>query len=314
MVVSDAQSTNRAAQSRYRRLRSALYYFGAGVIPGRATARERDAFERHHRAQSQSFFGMLMVAWIAATLDLVIDGITLFNFPVSYKWFSSTLVLPVIHIGVLVGLAGLWCSGWIAAARGRMNARSLLSRLARRPVVPRLGRIGGPILLVCTSILAGLTIHASTLTRSNMAPAKVYMLYDDMGVAPHFVFDLGFYRIAIIANERWGAGSVVVAPLNAHSFSAALHQGEFVFVASHGEYGFVNGPDASYVPQGSWSGGNPQLKLVYLAACEAGLARDDWERSLAPARVISFNRLSWIPEHIWWLWVDGPGEVAKLPP
>ncbi len=53
----------------------------------------------------------------------------------------------------------------------------------------------------------------------------------------------------------------------------------------------------------------PQLQLVYLAACDGGKKAAEWNVMFAPARVISFDRLSAVAEHIYWLWVRGPREI-----
>ena len=53
-------------------------------------------------------------------------------------------------------------------------------------------------------------------------------------VIPRWVFCVGFYRVASAAAERWGPGTVVVAPLTIESFRDAVRHGEFVFIASHG--------------------------------------------------------------------------------
>ena len=46
------------------------------------------------------------------------------------------------------------------------------------------------------------------------------------------------------------------------------------------------------------------LQFVYLSECYSGTKAPEWEQVLAPAEVVTFDRLSGPMEHLWWLWFD----------
>jgi hypothetical protein len=188
-------------------------------------------------------------------------------------------------------------------------------------------------------LIVAIAVHASTLSRQDDEPASAYLLYDDMGIVPRWVFNVGFYRIARAATERWGPGSVVVAPLDEHHLRLALDNGKFVFLACHGRDGDIVTPYISIFPHPlitreleQWKHevrviicdtGDPyqpwtalpsarSLQLVYNSACDGGAKAEQWEAAFAPAEVKTFDRLSTVAEHIVWLWYDGPDRVRTM--
>ncbi|MBI2432466.1 MAG: hypothetical protein HYV26_06305 [Candidatus Hydrogenedentes bacterium] len=58
---------------------------------------------------------------------------------------------------------------------------------------------------------------------------------------------------------------------------------------------------------------NPSLHFVYLAGCDSGTLRQEWEKAFAPAHVYTYDRLTAVAEHAWWLWTEGPEAVRELP-
>jgi hypothetical protein len=73
-------------------------------------------------------------------------------------------------------------------------------------------------------------------------------------------------------------------------------------------------PNDDYSPEDVKQGGGvgPNLQFVYITGCNAGSLENQWTQSLAPAKVLLFNRISWIPEHMYWLWFEGPKAVSEL--
>jgi hypothetical protein len=205
--------------------------------------------------------------------------------------------------------------------------------------VYRLAWVGNICLDVGIFLIVAATVHASSLTRQDDEPAQVYLLYDDMDLVPRWVFNLGFYRISLAATERWGNGSVVVAPLDEHHLRLVLEHGKFVFLACHGRDGDIVTPRFTVGPprilMGDWDlpdkvgflfvhethdgeakrvalPTGQSLRLVYNAGCDCGSKAPLWEAALAPAEVKTFDRLSTVAEHIVWLWVDGPERVRAM--
>jgi hypothetical protein len=124
---------------------------------------------------------------------------------------------------------------------------------------------------------------------------------------------LGFYPIAIEATSKWGRGSVVVKPLTKEGLADALHDGRFVFVLSHGtEEGLYTRKLKIRPNKAAPKGTGAHLQFVYITGCDSGALRQQWERVLAPARVVTFDRLSAWLEHIFWLVFQGAGEIRRL--
>ena len=55
-----------------------------------------------------------------------------------------------------------------------------------------------------------------------------------------------------------------------------------------------------------------RLEFVYLTGCDSGAQETAWKNAFAPARVVTYNRLTSVFEHIWWLWVRAPRVVRGL--
>ena len=87
------------------------------------------------------------------------------------------------------------------------------------------------------------------MARDEVVPAPVYFLFDNgewQGVGGWAV-KLSCYPVSLVAQERWGKGSVVVAPLSRENLAAAIAHGRFVFLAGHGIGGDILMVDHSWV-------------------------------------------------------------------
>ncbi len=159
-----------------------------------------------------------------------------------------------------------------------------------------------------------LVFYAEGYVRSDEKPGKVYMVYEDAKVFPRWIFVLGFFPIARAAHDAFGQDSAVLLPLSRPNIARALNEGRFVFLGTHGGKEGILMDARYYVPPTDIGalGGNPGLKFVYLTCCDSGAQKDAWERAFAPARVITYNRLTAVAEHAWWLWFEGPGIVRQL--
>jgi len=216
--------------------------------------------------------------------------------------------------GFLVGCLVLWLVSIVAAARGTAINIPLLSRITSSQRRIRFA-VGWALLLQAgIVVLIIVTMHASHLAEAEMTEADVYMLYDDMGYIPRWVFTLGFYRVSLVASERWGIGQVVVAPVSELAIDQAIQHGRLVYIASHGSQGMIAlTEDVFYWPRDVDSSNiGPHLQYVYLAGCDTGFLSGAWEEAFAPAEVKTFARLSSMTEHILWLASDGPKTVLAL--
>jgi hypothetical protein len=316
-----------------RRLLAIAFYLGLAPVLGWLRLRRKDAFVQHHYAQA-----------LAVVLVVLTTGVALLVASVGWSWViirhrEVIEALPwgsdLAVVGVILSVVTvLWAAGIGLAIAGSMRQVPLLRRLTVSRRAARLALAGNGVALVLIALITVLTLHAAALTRGlDDRPAPVYVLYDDMQWCPRWVFQLGAYRIALAARERWGEGSVVVAPLDEHSLKQALRHGRFVVLLCHGREGYVvkdkflaappppvpatrsvcvtTDPTGEqpweYVPVGD------DLRFVYVTACDAGQRADDWQAALTPAEVITFDRLSAMLEHVWWLWIPAPQRVKSIP-
>ncbi len=303
-----------------------------------------DPFVQHHAAQALAVVVLLFACftlsffyWLGISFLLVFQRALYDSLPVIDGWSLQ------VRDGIPIALVLLtWLLAWLAGAGqalfGSSQGLPLVTRLARRPGLVRVGIAGNIFLLAGMAVTTAVALHASSLTREDDEPARVYLLYDDMGFIPRWVFNLGAYRISREATARWGPGSVVVAPLDEHHLRLALLHGRFVFLACHGMDGEIETPDLRVsptpfcetepgCPRGVYvmNKGDPcmgqetpievgdNLRFLYNSACDSGSRAAAWERALSPAEVKTFDRLSAVAEHICWLWLSGPARLRDVP-
>jgi hypothetical protein len=321
------------------RLLAVACYLGLAPLFAWTRRCREDAFLRHHAAQALAFIfvaataavlGLLLSigwAWVIVAHREVIEAL-----PFGFDWYVTA--------GVLLILALLLLPGLLTALAGSSRCLPLLGRLAARQRMVRIAFVVNCALWVLAGLVTGLALHASSLCRAE-GPAPVCVLYDDMGALPRWLFNLGAYRIALAARERWGDGSVSVAPLDPPHLEQALRDGRMIVLLCHGRDGYIYkaskedlfitaspdwfvGPDGlrrwvcvrdSKAAEGCWVGlpVGEHLQLVYITACDGGRLAGRWQKVFRPAEVITFDRLSAALEHVWWLWLVAPGRVRDLP-
>jgi hypothetical protein len=135
---------------------------------------------------------------------------------------------------------------------------------------------------------------------------------------PGWAVTMAFYPLVQAGIERYGENRVSVLPLTEANINQAIHSGRFIFIASHGgstpgtfssaalpyhEYGPANVPQG-YV--GDW------LQFVYFAGCDAGYLESQWRSVLRVEDAIMFDRISYVDEHMLWVWFKSPGVIAAL--
>ena len=308
------------------RLTAAALYLGLAPLLSSARLRHADPYLRHHHAQALAFGGLLLVELMAVPVCMTLVGYLMVE---QRAFIESYPVETVADVGLAAGglavlVAGVM--GLVQALRGSVRGIPLVRRLTVRPHWLAVVRAGGVAFWCVIVLVAFVTVQASSLTRRGGPPARAYLLYDDMGFYPGWLFDLGFYRIVHAATDRWGPGSVVVAPFSQDTLADALRHGDFVFVASHGSTegdvlvrGTFTGPDGAEYnhmavkPDAALAAHvGPHLRFVYLTACDGGRKAAAWQATLAPAEVRTFDRLSAVVEHVYWLWFTGPAEFERL--
>ena len=310
---------------RHRAL-AVAWYLGLAPFCFRSRIRRYDDFVRHHHSQAAALCGVLLGLLAATAAVCALNAYLLVFRRALYESVPFDTISCVLGYLATAGMLAAWLTGVVSAASGTYRDIPLAGRLARRPRFAAVSQAGGVVLCSAAILIASMAFHASSLTRGQGGPGRAYMLYDNCAVVPRWVFSLGFYRIAQAATERWGPDNVVVAPLSFESFRDAVRYGEFVFIASHGANpgdifipGSFLGSDSQVYDHGAIAPDEhvarlvgPRLRLVYLTACDGGSKAKQWEEVFAPARVITFDRLSAIVEHVHWLWCRGPDELRTM--
>jgi len=54
------------------------------------------------------------------------------------------------------------------------------------------------------------------------------------------------------------------------------------------------------------------LQFVYLSQCYGGRKSAEWQQALAPAEIVTFDRLSTDLEALWWLLVEAPQRLQEV--
>lgn len=278
--------------------------------------RSRSRLTDYHHDLSLALFFVLLGIILFSIVLYVIGTFLLLNHEELYE------SVPLDHFSMIaqIGLLAVWLLSWllclVLAAAGSSWKVPVLWRLARQEWVIRIS--SGWTLLFFSFILflVILGLYSSSLVSNEAIPGQIYLVYDDMGFVPRWVFAIGFMRMSQAANERWGSRSAVVAPLSRAALRRALAEGRLVFVACHGSEGLI------YTPRDSSTWLDPKevqpmekgtdLQSVYMAGCDLGARDSEWRAALSPAEVRSFDRLSATAEHIHWLWFEGPAQVASL--
>jgi hypothetical protein len=288
-----------------------------GLAPLYALHRkDRDAFAALHLASALMLGVCVALLAVVFFLLLVLLSLAMvFARPVFEAIPMERLALDLWGALWLLW-AFAWFLGMYRALRGRVPAAPGVEKAAARIAATQTWRPVAGIVLAFYAVLVLLGAAAwrgSVLANANPVSAKVYMLYDDMGWVPRWVFALGFYRVTDAADAAWGRGSTAITPLTETSLATALKHGQYIFVASHGdETGFYNRErwftpeDVAALEQ------NPRPQFIYITGCDTGHLAKRWEEALEPARTVTFNRLSATLEHAIWLWLRGPAIVDGL--
>jgi hypothetical protein len=295
------------------RLLAASFYCGTAPFLGYLKSRKDNNYADLHYNQALCIHAILLaIVLLYSAVSVTLSLILVFR----RDWYEGTALEPtalmVVRRAFLCWLV-VWAFATWWAFRGSWRPFPLFGRLAKYRIVMLGSLAGHTALVIAAGVALAMTLQASTLTRGEGAPAQAYLLYDDMDLLPHWLFDLGFYPIAKVSIEKWGEDSVVVAPLTKQALASALTEGSFVFVLSHGtdaglhtRHFKIRPEDAA--PDGTGGG----LQLVYLTGCDSGALAKEWEEAFAPAKVITFDRLSAWLEHIYWLLFQGADEVRAL--
>ena len=296
-----------------------LFYLGFTIFPpSRLSDKFKKSILHEHYCNALTISFISICCFIIALFIWVIGLISFAKYsPQSLE--TETFIFPSIIFVLLFGII-LWLIHVIGSLFGKNIKIFFVSKLNQVGRMLSFSYFIHISFLLMILFVVLISVHSSNMSRNSQKPAKVYMLYDDMGFVPKWVFTLGFYRIQLAAQGKWGVGNVSIEPISQESLKEALSNASFIFLAVHGSgsYGkeydgyfrfynetrdkvYLYGPD-----QIRSIGIGNNLKFVYLSACYGGILEKEWSEVFNPAKIKSFNRISVYPEHIQWLWIKLP--------
>ena len=293
-----------------RRIFAALFYTGLCGVLWPVRKRLKGPLLEWHLRQSMA---------VQAILFCLIAIVIVFAVAVSYtlvffrQWHESHT--PEFYaIFILRKLFICWLVFWIYAAAHTLFSSTypvpILHRIAKRDRILTATSLITFILIGLIGTGWGVSRYGASLMRSDDTPGSAYILYDDMGQYPRWLFELGFYPLAKAATEQYGEDSVVLLKLSKPHIRTALRHGEFIFIGSHGVANRLLVPGGVFKAEDvNPSRNNPDLQYIYMTGCDQ---KSTWEAAFAPAEVESFDRLTAVLEHIWWMWITGPEKVRSL--
>ena len=295
------------------RLIAFFCYLGGIPLLWLMTSQRAKPFVEHHLRQATGIFMLLGV--VVVTFSVTIIGLS-YALVFEREWYEAVRIegrmLNFTRKFFLCWLV-FWAYGGGAALLGSQQAMPIVKLLASRTRL-----VGSTVLFIAltwvgAACVTPFAVHASTLARQDGDPGEVYMLYDDLDKVPRWIFTLGFYRISLASSAQWGNKSIVAVKLTKENTARALRDGRFVFIASHGKAQgllmnkqFVSPGDVKAMEV------NPGIEFVYLTSCDSGAQKKAWEEAFAPAEVVTFDRLTAIIEHAWWMWFRGPAQIVAM--
>lgn len=293
------------------RLRAALEYLGLAPFTHRRRGggEPRGFVDGHHR------YALALLLILVGVFILYALGIAL----VTIAIMTSRTLYEDYHIeGHVLGLLRKFVLAWGVfwafslgtALFGKEAYLPLVGALLKRPrVLVFSARLWMAILLL--ALFTGLfATYAGTKVRDDARPGKAYFLYENGNRFPRWLFAIGFYPMALAAEQRFGPGNAVMLRVDRESLHRGLREASFIFLGTHGMHQGILVPDGLFKIQDVATGeANPGLQFVYMSGCDQGAG---WEDVFKPARVVTFNRLTSVAEHIWWMWIDGPGIIRGL--
>ena len=311
------------------RLLSAACYFGFSPILCAAGVNQHKNRYLSYHVQYSLMLSMLLF-WFLVTFALA--GVMIYltrslDNGNALVWLAR--IVDTINTAIFLICLVAWGFGLYRALAGRIPYLPILSNIAAHKAWMKFALIWTIFVQACFLLLIFIALHGAFLARPSSTPAQAYILYTQGGyiplpqwyasyTPPRWTISLFFYPIVLASNQHWGRGSVAIQPLSDTSFREAIHNGRFVFVASHG--GMEPGSfTSSYIPYKSFLPSNvmpgdtgSQLRYVYFAACDAGSLEADWEKALSPAQVQTFDRISYVHEHFLWVWTKGAKVISDI--
>ncbi|MBI1318189.1 MAG: hypothetical protein GC168_04450 [Candidatus Hydrogenedens sp.] len=293
---------------------AAMYLLIPALVPERFLAPRYPLAKSHRRNALGAVFLLALLVLLFAISVIFISYVMIHFREVYQAWKLEPRTLDALWKTLLAWLV-VYFFALIHALWRPQTPAPVLSALGSRAWVRGVAASFLVLALVLLGVTAGVTAHAQLLTRSDAASGKVFFVYEDNKRFPAFLFRLGAYPLALAAKARYGDVETQVLPISPENLRRAFREGEFVVVGSHGTSEGLITHEGYFTPADlSHDEVSRRLRYVYLTGCDSGDLARAWRRKLRPAHVVTHDRLTAVPEHVWWLWMEGPRILSELPP
>ena len=324
---------------RKSRILSVACYFGlAPFLWFSGVTRQQNRLLNHHLLYSLAFsFTILFALIFDLVASLIQYWITLALWhPTMAEYRASVipmwLICQLMTFGLIL-IVFIFGSAWLTAIagawRGRMPHIPIISSVASNYQALKLGMYWSLLVEFVFILLIGLGVRSTQIAKSLPEKGDVYILYTQGGyipisglaetyTPPRWAVTMAFYPLVKAGMEKFGDQAVAVLPLSEDSFNKAIQNGRFIFVASHG--GISSGaftisslPYKEYKPSDvAQSLAGEQLQYAYFAGCWTGDLESEWRQVLGLDESMMFDRLSFVTEHMLWVWFKSPGVISGL--
>jgi hypothetical protein len=327
------------ALERKNRLLSVACYFGLSpFLWASGVIYQKNRLVNHHILYSLAFSFTILCAliineltsWIQYWITTVIWNPTMAEFDASLV--PIWIICQSMVVGSLI-LIAIWVYAWLVGVIGAWHGRTpqfpIISWIASRYRAIQLGMYFSLFVDILLVLIIGLAVRSVQIANTLPEKGDVYILYTQGGyipinglydsfTPPGWAVTLAFYPLVRAGMEKYGDQGVAVLPLSEATFKEAIRNGQFIFVASHG--GFSPGaftisdqPYKQYLPKDiapDQVGG--QLQYVYFAGCWTGDLETEWRQVLGLEGATMFHRLSFVDEHMRWVWFNSPAVIMGL--
>jgi len=292
----------------------ALFYLLGGWLILRAPDPKRSPLAYHSFQLAQGLFFLLLCIGVSFLATAGVLTFLIVNARNLYEgWHLELYTLSFFRKVMIVWLV-FWAYACVQILRGQIAPLPLVPFFVQKPTCMVVSRIVWRSLLAVGLVVSAVAWHASRMASSRVLDQPVVFLYEDGDRFPRALFALAFYPALRAARARFGENAAAVVHVSRESVREALKTAQFLFIGSHGQAqgmllrdGWLSPDEVKTWPRTS------RLQFVYMTSCDSGVQRKRWEDAFAPARVVTYDRLTTVWEHTWWLVWDAPEIIASLP-
>lgn len=306
------EDTAQTAPSLGIRLAALLLYLGCAPLFWLRRPFTEDPFWQRHRKQAALLWAVLGLFVLFFVLLILAASLIMVE---ARGWFEThpveSWLLSLMRKAILVWLV-FWLYAVWRCLRGREDAVPYLGRMAEAKALNCSGRIVVHLFFIALILFPPAIVRAESLVKSRGEEGGVYVLYDDQGRFPRWIFSLAVWRLSFATRQCMPGQKLALLPATRANLDEALDKASFIFAGTHGTTAGLLLQDGLYAPDQRTDPVGVPLQFIYLAGCDSGYQQEAWEACLAPATLRSFDRLTPTLEHLWRLWTEIPAQLYSL--